>query len=58
MIWKIYKYKCDEMGRPYGDIVTSMCYTQELMNSYKGRHFVTKIEEVTNNGTKLVWQAE
>ena len=55
MYWKIYKYRCDENGIPYGDIVTSNCFTQELMESYKNPKFVEKIEEIKNCESKVVW---
>ena len=44
-IWRITKYRCDQNGIPYGDPIQSMCYTQELMESYKNPKFVLKIEE-------------
>ncbi len=55
MLWKIYKFKCDSNGLPYGDVVTSMCYSKELMESYKNRKFVVKIEEVSGSEAKTVW---
>lgn len=55
MLWKIYKFKCDANGLPYGDVVTSMCYSKELMESYKNRKFVVKIEEVSGSEAKTVW---
>lgn len=55
MYWKIYKYRCDENGTPYGEIVVSNCLTQELMESYKNPKFVEKIEEVKNCESKVIW---
>ena len=55
-MWWITKYKCDENGKPYGDAFTTPCYTQDLMDAYRGRHFVEKIDEVVGNGQlKTVW---
>lgn len=55
MYWKIYKYRCDENGTPYGEIVVSDCLTQELMESYKNPKFVEKIEELKNSESKVIW---
>lgn len=55
-MWLITKYKCDENGKPYGDAFQTPCYTQELMDAYRGRHFVEKIDLVMGNGKlKPVW---
>jgi hypothetical protein len=55
-MWLITKYKCDENGKPYGDAFQTPCYTQDLMEAYRGRHFVEKIDEVVGNGQlKTVW---
>lgn len=58
-IWRITKYRCDESGMPYGDPIQSLCYTQELMESYKNPKFVIKIEEeVSPSEWVVVWTAE
>ena len=58
-IWRITKYRCDEAGMPYGDPIQSLCYTQELMESYKNPKFVVKIEEeVSPSEWIAVWTAE
>lgn len=54
-MWKITKYRCDEEGRPYGQPYTSICYTNELMESYKNPKFVEKIEEVNGSNLKTIW---
>ena len=55
-MWLITKYKCDENGKPYGEPFTSLCYTQDLMEAYRGRHFVEKIDEIVcNDQLKTVW---
>jgi hypothetical protein len=56
-MWKITKYHCDENGSPYGEPFTTVCYTQELMESYRKAHFVQKIVEVLGKGQeKVVWE--
>lgn len=56
-MWKITKYHCDENGSPYGESFTTVCYTQELMESYRKAHFVQKIVEVLGKGQeKVVWE--
>ena len=58
-IWRITKYRCDQNGVPYGDPIQSLCYTQELMESYKNPKFVLKIEEeVAKNQYKVIWTKE
>jgi hypothetical protein len=58
-IWRITKYRCDEAGMPYGDPIQSLCYTQELMESYKNPKFVIKIEEeVSPSEWVVIWTAE
>lgn len=54
-MWKIYKFKCDEFGNPFGDVVVSDCYTQELADSYKNTKFVVKIEERVNGKYQTIW---
>ena len=57
MYWKIYKYRCNEDGRSFGDVITSICYTEELMESYKNPKFVVKIEEFDKKtGFKVIWE--
>lgn len=58
MYWKIYKYRCDENGMPYGESVISDCLTQELMESYKNPKFVEKIVEVKNSESKVIWSRD
>lgn len=54
-MWKITKFEVKD-GIPYGDPITSICYTQELMESYKNPKFVVKIEEIVGkNKLELVW---
>lgn len=54
--WRITKYRCDSEGVPYGDTIQSLCYTKELMESYKNPKFVVKIEEeVELNVWKVIW---
>lgn len=55
MMWIITKYHCDENGQPYGEPFTSICYTAELMESYKNPKYVVKIEELSNNNKKVIW---
>jgi hypothetical protein len=58
-IWRITKFRCDQNGVPYGDPIQSLCYTQELMESYKNPKFVIKIEEeVAKNQYKVIWTKE
>lgn len=57
MIWRIWKYKCDEQGVPYGDLVCSMCYSQELMQTYKNPKYVEKIEvQEDDNKFVTIWE--
>lgn len=56
-IWRITKYRCDTTGTPYGEPIQSLCYTKELMESYKNPKFVLKIEEEDdNNNWKVIWE--
>ena len=58
-IWRITKYRCDQNGVPYGDPIQSLCFTQELMESYKNPKFVIKIEEqVALDTYKVIWTKE
>lgn len=58
-IWRITKYHCDEEGRPYGEPFQSLCYTQELMESYKNPKYVIKIEEEkSKNKWEVIWTCE
>lgn len=56
-IWRITKYRCDVTGTPYGEPIQSLCYTKELMESYKNPKFVLKIEEEDDhNNWKVIWE--
>lgn len=56
-IWRITKYRCDATGTPYGEPIQSLCYTKELMESYKNPKFVLKIEEEDDhNNWKVIWE--
>ena len=54
-MWQITKYHCDENGKPYGEPFTSICYSQELMESYKNPKFVEKIEAFEGSSLKTDW---
>lgn len=53
--WLITHYHCDETGRPFGDAFETICYTEELMESYKNPKFVEKIVEVNRGSKRVVW---
>lgn len=55
-IWRITKYHCDENGMPYGETFQSMCYSKDLMETYKNPKYVESIEEeVAINTFKTIW---
>lgn len=54
--WLITQYHCDENGRPYGEPYESVCWTEELMESYKNPKFVEKIVEVNKRSRRVVWE--
>lgn len=54
--WIITQYHCDENGIPYGEPYESICWTEELMESYKNPKFVEKIVEVNKASKKVVWE--
>lgn len=55
-IWRITKYRCDQMGIPYGEPIQSLCYSMELMETYKNPKYVVKIEEeISSNQYKVIW---
>lgn len=54
--WIITQYHCDENGTPYGEPYESICWTEELMESYKNPKFVEKIVEVNKASKKVVWE--
>ena len=55
IIWRITKYRCDSTGTPYGDPIQSICYTRELMESYKNPKFVLQIEEEVHDEWRVIW---
>ena len=58
-IWRITKYHCDENGVPYGDPFTSICYSYELMETYKNPKYVVSIEEqIDLYKWKTIWSNE
>lgn len=57
-IWLITQYHCDSDGKPYGEPYETVCYTEELMESYKNPKFVEKIVEVSKGSRKVVWTRE
>lgn len=54
--WLITKYHCDNEGVPYGEPFTTICFTEELMESYKNPKFVTKIVEVGLRSRRVIWE--
>lgn len=54
-MWQITKYHCDEYGQPYGEPFTSICYSYELMESYKNPKFVEKIDIIEGSSFRTVW---
>lgn len=57
-MWTITKYKCDQTGKPYGKPFTSICYTPDLMESYKNPKFVEKIELMEGKTLTPIWTAK
>lgn len=55
-MWRITKYHCDEWGVPYGEPFNSVCYTNELMETYKNPKYVLKIEEIIGTEYKTIWE--
>ena len=54
--YTVYAYQVDMNGRPYAIAKPKNVWTAELMESYRGAHFVSKIYENFNGKSTLIWE--
>ena len=44
-VYRVTSYHCDENGKPFGEPFQHIVYTDELMETYKNKKYVEKIED-------------
>ena len=55
-VYRITSYHCDENGKPFGEPFQHIVYTDELMETYKNKKYVEKIDVfVRKAGWKSIW---
>ena len=55
-VYRITSYHCDENGKPFGEPSQHIVYTDELMETYKNKKYVEKIDVfVRKAGWKPIW---
>lgn len=55
-VYRVTSYHCDENGKPFGEPFQHIVYTDELMETYKNKKYVEKIDVfVRKAGWKTIW---
>ena len=55
-VYRVTSYHCDENGKPFGEPFQHIVYTDELMETYKNKKYVEKIDVfVCMDGWKPIW---
>ena len=55
-VYRVTSYHCDENGKPFGEPFQHIVYTDELMETYKNKKCVEKIDVfVRMDGWKPIW---
>lgn len=55
-VYRVTSYHCDENGNPFGEPFQHIVYTDELMETYKNKKYVEKIDVfVRKAGWKTIW---
>ena len=55
-VYQVTGYHCDENGKPFGEPFQHIVYTDELMETYKNKKYVEKIDVfVRKAGWKTIW---
>lgn len=54
--YTVFAQSVDSYGRIHGDAKPKHIWTKELMESYRGMRFVSKIFENENGKSTLIWE--
>lgn len=55
-VYRVTSYHCDENGKPFGEPYQHIVYTDELMETYKNKKYVKKIDVfVRKDGWNPIW---
>ena len=52
-VYRVTSYHCDENGKPFGEPFQHIVYTDELMETYKNKKYVEKIEDAMSKAPIL-----